>query len=86
MITRAIFNLTLVLALFSCNKPLEGWNKHVHDQDALNAQMAITKELLNKHISTLASDEFQGRFPGTIGEDKTLPSFSTCVEKSTFPY
>ena len=54
MITRAIFNLTLVLALFSCNKPLEGWNKYVHDQDALNAQMAITKELLNKHISTLA--------------------------------
>ena len=77
MITRAIFNLTIVLALFSCNKPLEGWNKYVHDQDALNAQMAITKELLNKHISTLASDEFQGRFPGTIGEDKTLEYLTT---------
>lgn len=27
---------------------------------------------MKKHISILASDEFQGRFPGTIGEDKTI--------------
>ena len=27
---------------------------------------------MKKHIAVLASDEFQGRFPGTEGEDKTV--------------
>ncbi|MEA1882657.1 MAG: M28 family peptidase, partial [Candidatus Marinimicrobia bacterium] len=32
--------------------------------------------LLHKHISTLASDKFEGRFPGTIGEDLTVEYLS----------
>ena len=37
-----------------------------------NAVKSITEEDMKKHISILASDDFQGRFPGTIGEDKTI--------------
>jgi len=73
MIKRTMYYLIIInLVLISCSKPLDGWNKYVHDQDAINAQSSITEELLTKHISTLASDEFQGRFPGTVGEDKTV--------------
>jgi len=56
----------------SCEKPQEGWNKYVHSEDALTAQESITGERLLKHIATLASDKFEGRFPGTIGEDLTV--------------
>ena len=38
----------------------------------LDAQEKITAEVLEKHISTLASDEFEGRAPGTKGEAKTI--------------
>ena len=64
--------IPLILILSSCGKPKEGWNKYVHASDALDAQDAITEETLNKHISTLASDEFEGRAPGTKGETKTV--------------
>ena len=64
--------IPLILILSSCGKPKEGWNKYVHASDALDAQDAITEETLNKHISTLASDEFEGRAPGTKGETKTI--------------
>ena len=71
---KRISSITLpILALFiGCEKPLEGWNKYVHSKDALKAQNVITAELLNKHISTLASDEFEGRSPGSVGEEKTI--------------
>ena len=39
---------------------------------ALEAAAVITKERLLSHISVLASDEFEGRLPGTPGEDKTV--------------
>ena len=64
--------IPLILILSSCGKPKEGWNKYVYASDALDAQDAITEETLNKHISTLASDEFEGRAPGTKGETKTI--------------
>src|SRR3546814_13336946 len=34
------------------------------------AENAITTDLLLAHIKVLASDEFEGRLPGTPGEDK----------------
>jgi len=64
--------LPLVLVLYSCSKEREGWDKYVHASDVLDAQDKITAELLEKHISTLASDEFEGRAPGTKGEEKTI--------------
>ncbi|MGK7389904.1 MAG: M28 family peptidase [Candidatus Cyclobacteriaceae bacterium M2_1C_046] len=36
------------------------------------AMQAIDAEEFANHIQTLASDEFQGRMPGTIGEEKTI--------------
>ena len=81
MLKRIILILIIInVALIGCKKPLEGWNKHVHNEDALNAQKAITEELLSKHIGTLASDEFEGRFPGTIGEEKTVEYLTTTFE------
>lgn len=62
----------IIIFLTGCEKSLEGWNKYVHDTDALEAQKSITESLLSEHISTLASDQFEGRFPGTIGEEKTI--------------
>ena len=67
---RLIFGI--VLLSYGCEKPLEGWNKYVHAKDAIAAQESITGDLLHQHISTLASDDFEGRFPGTIGEEKTI--------------
>ena len=64
--------LPSILILSSCGKTREGWDKYVHASDALDAQKVITEELLSKHISTLASDEFEGRAPGTKGEEKTF--------------
>ena len=64
--------LPICLILYSCAKEREGWDKYVHASDVLDAQEKITAEVLEKHISTLASDEFEGRAPGTKGEAKTI--------------
>lgn len=37
---------------------------------------AITGEAIARHVEVLASDEFQGRFPGTEGEQRTLDYLS----------
>ena len=73
--------LLLLFILQGCEKPLVGWNKYVHSDDALNAQKSITAERLRQHISTLASDKFEGRFPGTIGEELTVEYLSETYEK-----
>lgn len=41
----------------------------------------IKQEDLLQHTKVLASDEFQGRFPGTEGEKKTLEYISKEFEK-----
>ena len=64
--------LCIILFSYGCEKPMDGWNKYVHSKDAVEDQKSITPDLLNQHISTLASDEFEGRFTGTIGEEKTV--------------
>ena len=65
-----IFNCSLIF--IACSDNREGWEKHVRDKDALSAQLSITSSSLETHITTLSSDEFQGRFPGTEGEEKTV--------------
>jgi hypothetical protein len=42
------------------------------EEIASTALESITAEDLQKHIATLASDEFQGRMPFTEGEEKTI--------------
>ena len=73
--------MLLLFILLGCEKLLIGWNKYVHSDAALNAQKSITAERLRQHISTLASDKFEGRFPGTIGEELTVEYLSETYEK-----
>ncbi len=40
----------------------------------------ISEENIKSHIKTLASDEFQGRRPGTLGEEKTVNYLTTQLE------
>ena len=82
-----VFITGITLVIVGCKKPLEGWNKHVHDEDVLKAQNTINESLLSKHIATLASDEFEGRFPGTTGEDKTVEYLTETYKKphKSFP-
>jgi Zn-dependent M28 family amino/carboxypeptidase len=42
------------------------------DEQAQAALATITADDLVKYIQVLADDEFEGRFPGTAGEEKTL--------------
>lgn len=42
----------------------------------LEASAAITAAGLLQHIGVLASDEFEGRLPGTVGEEKTVAYLS----------
>ena len=43
------------------------------DERLKPAAEAIQPDGLLKHIQALSSDEFEGRLPGTPGEDKTIP-------------
>ena len=74
-----LFLMLFILA--GCEKPQVGWNKYVHSDDALDAQKSITAGQLRQHISTLASDQFEGRFPGTVGEELTVEYLSQTYEK-----
>lgn len=62
MTNKLIATLGLGLILFSCSK----------ESDPQEGISSFTKEGLEKHIETLASDEFQGRRPFTGGEKKTI--------------
>jgi len=43
MIMKRFQSLLLIfIILIGCEKPLEGWNRYVHSEDAFNAQKAIT--------------------------------------------
>ncbi|NGY04425.1 M28 family metallopeptidase [Solimonas terrae] len=44
------------------------------------AEAAITPDLILGHIKVLASDEFEGRLPGTPGEDKSVAYISQQFE------
>src|SRR5688572_7735771 len=64
--------LILVLTLCACaRKPGESTTTP-GAQDLQSSLDSITSEDLLKHIKVLASDEFEGRAPGTKGEDLTI--------------
>ncbi|MEX2151115.1 MAG: M28 family metallopeptidase [Steroidobacteraceae bacterium] len=42
------------------------------DRDTAKAARAISESVYREHIASLASDEFEGRSPGTAGEQKTV--------------
>ncbi len=55
--------ILIILALGSCKVEKKGIDF---------ASDSITADDLKKHISILASDDFRGRAPSTLGEDKTI--------------
>ena len=67
-----IYILALLIAVISCGKSKQSNNSSFE---------SINAEDLKQWISVLASDEFQGRFPGTIGEVKTINYLSEQFQK-----
>ena len=55
--------VALFAGLFACESP---------NADLSNALSSIDEAGYVEHIKTLASDEFQGRLPSTVGEEKTI--------------
>src|SRR5690606_33981301 len=49
--------------------------------EAHDFQDAIAPEDLARHVQVLASDEFEGRAPGTVGEDKTVEYIKAQFER-----
>jgi Zn-dependent M28 family amino/carboxypeptidase len=67
--TKKIFVLiALMISAFSGCK--------VEKKNIENAISSITADDLKQHISVLASDDFQGRFPATVGEEKSISYIS----------
>tara|TARA_R110001583_G_scaffold142903_1_gene295031 strand:+ start:63 stop:287 length:225 start_codon:yes stop_codon:yes gene_type:complete len=54
------FSISLFLIFISCT----------NNNQVLEAENSINSKDLEKHIIALSSDEFQGRKPFTIGEEK----------------
>ena len=71
LIKNSIVFISLFFATCTSESKL-GWNKYLHSDDILNSQKVITAELLNDYITTLSSDEFEGRKPATAGGKKTI--------------
>ncbi len=55
--------ITLFFTIIACESP---------NTDLSNALTSIDETSYVKHIKKLASDEFQGRLPSTVGEEKTI--------------
>ena len=85
MLFKTFLNIFICSLVFiACSDSREGWEKHVRDKDALSAQLSITSSSLESHITALSSDEFQGRFPGTVGEVKTINNTSYIIYNITY--
>jgi Zn-dependent M28 family amino/carboxypeptidase len=85
---RSVFTLCFVLFIFSlalanaaqqrgAQKPVA--SAASPSQEALNF---ITTDNLMTHINRLASDEFEGRAPGTPGEEKTVNYLETVLKQA----
>ena len=65
--------LAVVFLLAACGgAPQTAGGPALSREDVRSAADAIDAEQLLEHISTLASDEFEGRAPGTAGEERTV--------------
>lgn len=67
-----VLALLLAAGLSGCDAAREGSAPPVSTEDAEPALATITEADLLPHIDTLASDAFEGRAPGTEGEEKTV--------------
>ena len=72
MLKNQIFFITFLVFLVNCSSEKTAWEKFLYSPDLLSAQEEISEELLSNHISTLSSDDFEGRKPATRGGKKTV--------------
>ena len=63
---------SLLLAAAAVLLSVESVAIHAADTTPLKALPAIDAAAVLAHIKVLASDEFEGRAPGTAGEEKTV--------------
>ena len=63
--------LPITLALSACQDKQTTAPTPVED-NFVDVYQGINTDDLKNHIKTLASDEFEGRLPTTVGEQKTL--------------
>ncbi|MEX2271480.1 MAG: M28 family metallopeptidase [Vicinamibacterales bacterium] len=79
---RRLFILASVVALVACNGAEQGPPAGATpappraEQQPLTALPGIDQNRVLEHIKALSSDEFQGRLPGTTGEDLTVKYIS----------
>ncbi|WP_147654189.1 M28 family metallopeptidase [Vulcaniibacterium gelatinicum] len=81
---RLTLPLACLLALAGCKREAEAPAPAAPAAPPVAAHSfspAITAADFAEHVKTLASDEFEGRAPGTVGEDKTVEYLRTQFER-----
>ena len=66
----ATLGISSALAISSCSESTSEIRNSVISYG--NSQTAELESLLHRHVSVLASDEFEGRAPATLGEELTI--------------
>lgn len=70
----------IAISLFGCKKAKDKPVNSSENTLKMPKSFIDSADIIN-HISTLASDEFQGRFPATIGEEKTIDYLTSQMKK-----
>jgi Zn-dependent M28 family amino/carboxypeptidase len=73
---RRLFILAALIAPFTACEPPASGGAAASDADISAALESMNAEDLLRHINVLASDSFEGRAPGTPGEEKTVQYLS----------
>lgn len=76
-----ILSTSVFLLVVACQSPPENVSERKSVWADSAAMQAIDASEFANHIKTLASDEFRGRMPGTIGEEKTINYLKEEFEK-----
>lgn len=77
--TRAVLSTLVFISISLCTTAQTAIQKYL--QPDSGAVKAVNNQSFAKHIRVLASDEFKGRKPFTIGETKTINYLKTEFEK-----
>jgi len=62
----------LLVGIIGCQRSPEETAAAVEPVPSYESAVGISRESLARHIDMLASDEFEGRAPGSVGEERTV--------------